>query len=562
MTLLSPLQLLPERLVQDIVRYVTSTSRLQFEGINHNPRDCGELLLPLLCVCHNFREVVYSHFCRQYRLDQVDKQKSGFSTWPKGPRRIEDLGNNALGLTRELVIYLDLHSVYTGKALEELVRHLSDDPMFPRVRRLTFIMSWLADERQVDSAETSMEDNIGAFVQRVRQIAPSVNLIDVQPGVDSVGVQRVAHFFGNVISQLSQLTRRISFFSVATRIPMELPVDTVHDLVHFNYYTLDDNIDNHVRAMQVARQSAATLQYLRFNANTRTGLSNLFWDSDSGSYFNYPCLLSLVLGIWTFSPVLLPPVARGVVLFPRLSDLKMTNTYPFSDDLPFRGNVATLRYLHIVATREVCDILRQYEVFSSTSHSELKRVEIESPTDGIPSHFESREAYMRFALGIGPGALVRSIRGISTGEDLSPALSLLTSHSCIQLLDFPDTPLMLWDIEFLTRSLPLLSNLGCLSTGLGLMMEDIALDEYAEFMHSLSSPSRENFRCWRLANVVRGDLQETVECVLSVALFCPNFDYAAVSSLIRKEFMKLMEETIQSDGFKQHAPRLRRLLFD
>ncbi|KAJ2103009.1 hypothetical protein GGI09_000900 [Coemansia sp. S100] len=423
MTLLSPLQLLPERLVQDIVRYVTSTSRLQFEGINHNPRDCGELLLPLLCVCHNFREVVYSYFCRQYRLDQVDKQKSGFPTWPKGPRRIEDLGNNAFGLTRELVIYLDLHSVYTGKALEELVRHSSDDPVFPRVRKMTFIMSWLADARQADSAETSMEDNIGAFVQRVKQSAPSVNFIDVQPGVDSVGVQQhAARFFGNVISQLSQLTRRISFLSVVTQMPMELPVDTIHDLVHFSYYT-SDIIENHVRAMRVARQSAATLQYLRFTANARTGLSDLFWDSDGGRYFNYPCLLSLVLDIWTLSPVLLPPVARGVVLFPRLLDLRMTYMYPFSDDLPFRGNVATLRYLHIVATREVCDILRRYEVFSSTSHSELKRVEIESPTGGIPSHFESREAYMQFALGIGPGALMRSIRGISSGEDLSPALS-------------------------------------------------------------------------------------------------------------------------------------------
>ncbi|KAJ2103010.1 hypothetical protein GGI09_000901 [Coemansia sp. S100] len=121
---------------------------------------------------------------------------------------------------------------------------------------------------------------------------------------------------------------------------------------------------------------------------------------------------------------------------------------------------------------------------------------------------------------------------------------------------------MLWDIEFLTRSLPLLSNLGCRSTGLGLMMEDIALDDYAEFMRSLSSPSRENFRYWRLANVRRGDLLETVECVLSVALFCPNFIYAAVSSSICKEFMELMEETIQSDGFKQHAPQLRRLLLD
>ncbi|KAJ2055305.1 hypothetical protein GGI17_006684, partial [Coemansia sp. S146] len=470
----------------------------------------------------------------------------------------------------ELVIYLDLYSVYSGEALEMLLRHSSEDLVFPRVRKMTFIMPWLADEgrelllrQQADSVAMGVEDKISAFVQRVEQIAPLANVFNVQPGVISAGVQQhVARFFGNVISRLFQLSKRVSYLSAAPQIPMELPADTIHDLVHFSYHSNYNTAANHVRAMQVARQSAPTLRDLRFSANAENGLSDLFWDSDGGNYINYPRLLSLVLDIWTLSPALLPPVSRGVVLFPRLLDLKMTYTYPFSDDLPFRGNAATLRSLCIVASREVCDILRRYEVFSSTSHRELKRVEIEGSTDTVANYFESSEAYMQFTLSIGPGASVRNVRGIPSGEDLSPALSLLTSHSCIQLLDLPDIPLMLWDIEFLTRSLPLLSDLGCLSTGLGLMTEDIALDDYAAFMHSLSSPSRERFRCWRLAQVVSGDLQETVECVLSVAMFCPNFTYAAVSNPIRKEFMALMEEAIESDGFKHHAPQLRRLLFD
>ncbi|KAJ2457849.1 hypothetical protein GGI03_005985 [Coemansia sp. RSA 2337] len=51
-------------------------------------------------------------------------------------------------------------------------------------------------------------------------------------------------------------------------------------------------------------------------------------------------------------------------------------------------------------------------------------------------------------------------------------------------------------------------------------------------------------------------------CILLLALACPNFDYAAIDTVHRERFMKVMQEKIDGPGFSQDAPRLRRLLFN
>ncbi|KAJ2029297.1 hypothetical protein IWW57_001776, partial [Coemansia sp. S610] len=453
-------------------------------------------------------------------------------------------------------MHLDLRSVYSGKALDVLLHLPLNGYTFTRVRQITFVCYWAEGEesrsqQQMDSVESRAEDMavVCAFVDAVKRMAPLVDYVIVQTEDLSTGELQLSDLhFGDIVSRLFQLTNRVSYLSIVSRLPMRLLLDDIRDLVHFSYQSNSGVTDDHALAMQVARQSAPTLKYLCFAARMRTSLSDLFQDSGRGSYTSYPCLLSLVLDHWTPLPVLVPPVSRNVVLFPQLQGLSMSTAYPFSDDVPFRGNAATLRVLDVVASRELCVILQRYRVFGPTSHPGLYDVKVEWQDEGTQDYFESSEAYAQFVLSIGPGAAVRTFSGIPSDGDLSSALSLFKSHACIRVLNLPKIPLKLWDVEFLTRSLPLLTDLSCLSTGLGLMTDDIDIDDYAAFMFSLRNPSRERFRCWRLGEVASGRLHETVQCVLSVALMCPNFTYAAVGYFMRKKFMMLMEEAIESDG--------------
>ncbi|KAJ2460815.1 hypothetical protein GGF42_000592 [Coemansia sp. RSA 2424] len=563
MALLAPFQLLPQHVVRIVTRHVANSSRLRFDGIYASFEEDTELLMPLLWVCRNFRAVVYAKYCSKYNI-YLSYEQGGEKppSWPLWPRCLGELDHHTPNSVRELHFVVSIQSISSGEALDRLSHAPFDTCAFPKAGTISCIFDLSLLPPYDAELTTDIEANVCAFVSRVKQIIPSPKDVCVQPSfVDTHMPQASGYHYGSLVTQLFQLASRVSYLAMLDSLPMELQADNICGLVHFSYQSSSIVADDHTQAMHIARRNAPTLQLLCIAAALDGGVSALVQASD-GNYVNYRSLHSLDLNVWRGPPASLPPAARGVVLFPRLVNLSIPANYPFSDDLPFRGNSATLGFLSVLADREVCDILRRYKVFTPTSHPGLLCVEIELPPNSIPHHFESSEACMQFVLSIGPNASRRDIHGISFGEDLSSALSLIKNHTCIHGLSLPDTPLMLWDIEFLTRSLPLLSDLLCKATGLGLMTEDIALDDCAAFMCSLSSPERKRFRCWRLNCVENDDddLFETVQCVLFVALMCPNLTHVAVHKKVSDRFMALMEQTIESGGFKQHSPRLRCLL--
>ncbi|KAJ2907945.1 hypothetical protein GGI21_003379, partial [Coemansia aciculifera] len=237
-------------------------------------------------------------------------------------------------------------------------------------------------------------------------------------------------------------------------------------------------------------------------------------------------------------------------LFPSLQHLTIRRDYPFGDDTLFRGNAASLEILHMMPSRDICDILLIHSVFAPTSHPKLRRVKIEELPEDMPSHFESSTAYLQFVLGIGPMAAVREIAGVGDKDWLLPALSLFKGHAYIQVLALPDTRLLFRDVVSLIQSLPLLSDLYCLETGVGAMTDDVDLGELTAY-----------FRCWHLGFRSSSDLKDVAASVLGVALLCPNFSHVALSNCVHDDVMMAMEVAIESDQFVRHAPRLRRLLF-
>ncbi|KAJ2064057.1 hypothetical protein GGI17_001249 [Coemansia sp. S146] len=106
---------------------------------------------------------------------------------------------------------------------------------------------------------------------------------------------------------------------------------------------------------------------------------------------------------------------------------------------------------------------------------------------------------------------------------------------------------MLWEVIHIVKSLPILSDLVCKSTGLGTYFEDIMLDMLPVYVRDIQVPLRERFRCWRLGDVDSDSLEETVTCILVVAMTFPNFSYANLPNSILHEYMELMKETIESD---------------
>ncbi|KAJ2062308.1 hypothetical protein GGI17_002546 [Coemansia sp. S146] len=348
----------------------------------------------------------------------------------------------------------------------------------------------------------NVEANICAFARCTKQTVPIVNEVTLLIPADSeVGTQMVDQGLVVVASHLPQLASRFTFCCYEPFTHIALLPDILHDLVYIKYFFDGHDISNIEQLMQVVRQSAPTLQHLTIGELLNVDVVSFIQDID-GRYVQYPCLLTLDLGL----------------------DLGMCNS-------------ATLEFLHVMPGIWICRVLSSYDVSTATSHPKLRCVKLELSSDSSISHFDEPEDYLQFALSIATDAAVRFIGGLSSGDWFSSGIDLLNDHTCVQVLVFPDSRLDLMTIIHLTMWLPLLSDLHIKAMELGNSAEEAARDDYPVYMRSLYNSASERFWCLRLGHKKGDDLKETAVCVLVLAMVYPNFDYATLPNYVHNEFM-------------------------
>ncbi|KAJ2045864.1 hypothetical protein H4S04_005393 [Coemansia sp. S16] len=154
------------------------------------------------------------------------------------------------------------------------------------------------------------------------------------------------------------------------------------------------------------------------------------------------------------------------------------------------------------------------------------------PPSVLQFNFADDPKIIQFMLDIAPDAAVRKISNWYLDQVPPPVLSLFSRHASIQVLSLPGLRLSLWGAMTLIQSLPLLSDLHAQAPTLDPMPAGVTVRNVVTY----------------------------VKPFLLLALACPNFDYAAAVDYEREKFAKLLEKTIDTAAYKNHAPRLRRLL--
>ncbi|KAJ2878820.1 hypothetical protein H4R27_005632 [Coemansia aciculifera] len=173
------------------------------------------------------------------------------------------LGHPTHHLAKKLEIELDERTVYSGSALEALSCAPFDGCAFPLVRK--FELTLVVEE--LDSVDNAVyidilraEANIRAFVERIKQLAPIVSEIRVQPKElypPNINDQLV----GSLASQLFQLVGRIDYdYQVGITTPIWQHLDTIRNLTHITYTSATSDKS----FLQLVRQNASTLQALNF----------------------------------------------------------------------------------------------------------------------------------------------------------------------------------------------------------------------------------------------------------------------------------------------------------
>ncbi|KAJ2245356.1 hypothetical protein GGI13_005862 [Coemansia sp. RSA 455] len=564
MNTLSAFQILPEHIVKLIVDHVACPGRHRLGGVTMEYDECRTHQIPLLWVCHNFRAFVFTRFCRDHELYFSSRPNEYHVTrrsWPSSLQGLDYYPTNRLAKT--LDITLDVWDIYSGKSLQQMSSAPYDDCAFPQVHTLIFNIRVHAKSVETSDCQISppgSEASVLAFVQRVKEMVPRVNVI-------YVGVRGILYepFNGDdplVVLLVTQLYRIVET-TVITDCNCDLVINP--DLAPIGHLTsiVCGRDEMLCWILPLARLNALTLQTINIRAHHRIDICGLIRDPDSNRYAEYPCLRSLIMQFDEMSALSQKSTFEGAVPFPSLRRLVFYSHYPFGDDVLFRGNRATLEYLNMTLYPEMVTLLKRHNVLTRTSHPKLQYVCTYAFMDNKPRAFDTALSYMKFVLSFASAASVREIPGLTKfGESPMPALSLLGDHANIQSLSMYDIHFLFWDALTFIKSLPLLSDLYALAPTLGEIPQGVAEVDLPEYVRSTYAPLGKRFRCWHITPYTRYDNAELVTFMLLLALVCPNFDYAAVDESYREPFMKEMRSQIAEPRFHCHAPRLNRLLFD
>ncbi|KAJ2862286.1 hypothetical protein GGH94_004371 [Coemansia aciculifera] len=573
-----------------VVNHLVGCTRLLCSGVVPDTEEHKLLLMPLLWVCQNVRTIAAAHF---YRVNTVKLYNNSFdqrSTQYSSSRRLQKFYRFSHRLAREVEISLDKSSVFSGQALEILSRAPFDSDGFQEARKLRlrfYLPHWqkkewhdryakLENKRSRFDTESEYNDwrnkkeqeleeqqlkkapavtfNINALVRRIKQMAPLLREVEVECKRFGMEGATEARFFETLLVQLLRLTPRIVLRTPRDNDPVNLLVRGISNLVH-----IDIELDGIELIAQLARRNAATLQTLSIKTRGH-GLASEFVKNADGDYVSYPRLSVLKLELYPEFERHECPALPSAVPFPNLRLLRLNGYYPFGDDVLFRGNAATLESLVLKTLRQHIAKLVDSRIFTPTSHPKLQYVKIAYTDRYRFGSLESYTEYLLVLLSIAPGAAVRSFPGCISPPDLSFEILLFADYPNIQVLDLPDVLLEIWDAITLIKTLPLLSDLHSRMPMVIPPLPGLLMHELPKYLIATYAPMGLRFRCWHLS-VCSTIVSEAVMRVLLLALICPNFDYCAVPKKQFKEHMDELEKALNLIRFKDHAPRLRRLLF-
>ncbi|KAJ1904659.1 hypothetical protein LPJ71_004778, partial [Coemansia sp. S17] len=460
---------------------------------------------------------------------------------------------------QELEFEVDMLDVCRGAVLEELIRMNLLGVTYPVAHKLSVKVSSLSTKSHRADNVTDpkyFEKVISLFVERLIDMVPMVKKVCVTLASSPDQRPLIADsYLGNFVKQLFRLSDDVSYNVSGTTMSLEYQPTAIRHLVHMDAYGCDKS----QLMMDLARLNAATMEFLTIGFWFLDDISPLFQNAD-GSYVQYPSLHTLMLASNPDITVPLRPVHPGAVPFPALRRLTMCSGY-FGDDTPFRGNADTLELLDLYLSPEAFKVLKTHKIFTPISHQQLRRVKLGQITRREQNLFRTDTEFVRFVTNIGPNAVERVINNSLRAPILQSTVPVLSDHTCIQTLDLPFTKLELWDVLALVKALPLLSNLKSEVPAIGKLPKGVSEERLPAYVRETYSPVGVQFRRWRLVASASVNMDQVVMCILLVALACPNFDYAAVPHQNREVLMAHMKVIIEEDGFRQRAPRLRRLLF-
>ncbi|KAJ2329313.1 hypothetical protein GGI00_003970, partial [Coemansia sp. RSA 2681] len=345
--------------------------------------------------------------------------------------------------------------------------------------------------------------------------------------------------------------------------------DTVGQIPQLSSLSLTSyNVDAFRTALM--HKSAATLLDLNIGICIPKAL---IYDA-KGNAVIYPNLRHLKVFPRDYDRTVQRVLSPGITPFPALTSLRLSLTYPFGDDVFFRGNSSTLEYLKIIIDSETAIMLSTSSAFDRPFRK-LRRVDI-----GESHDFGDLAAIPKANI----KNLLRNLMGAARGVRFSSALYLellvtaaprILGFEHVQDLHFYMAKLSLFDVIRVVGVLPGLTKLVCGINGVGSELGHIPAKDLPDHIVATYG-TKGNSLCELSTDLARGvNIMEAANFAMLLALACPNLSkigsarvapppvyYAKITkSLGRKPFNNFITSEMKAPfSADQAAQRLLTLL--
>ncbi|KAJ2732852.1 hypothetical protein IW152_003508 [Coemansia sp. BCRC 34962] len=244
--------------------------------------------------------------------------------------------------------------------------------------------------------------------------------------------------------------------------------------------------------------------------------------------------------------------------FPALRTLKLDGTYPFDDDVLFRGNSTTLESLSLRLDDKLIDILSRERVFKNKlkvlRNLTIYKLSINNgaPVDSqvnIGNFLNDTMSTVKRLTVSDPKAVTACIEAAEQGSGFQNIEAFRVNYH----------GLTIFEILRVLKAFPALITLESSISVLGPELKNISAMNLPDYIASTYCNAGKNLQVWRMTFFAKSDDAQFIDCLLLLALASPQLRRLEFLSRTVTDYQGRVAEALKSETYSKYAAQLGRL---
>ncbi|KAJ2048564.1 hypothetical protein H4S04_003757 [Coemansia sp. S16] len=561
MTFPSLFQTLPMLVMEKIIEYILERPRNSFDDDIKMYGKEKVFLTPLLSVSELWREAALASICDSCRIGYNGALKAVELKYFALPADFSYSRSRRHNFVKRVVLTAPAWGDMCIHEFSEATAWLQwENPVFPSATTLVLGLqkypTTLTDpSRLFEPSRVTATDLffVSSFTHTLQRMVPSLKSLITPVYAANVMTPGYDLLFNTLFAELCQgSVNSLRIYSKVKRERVTLDSMSISGLTCL---IQQSNLASAPFA-ELAYRNAGTLRDLRIRTGTEANWRTMIYGGTQIPTV-YSSLALFILGIGNIPSDTTWATIDDVKPFPGLSTLEISEEYPFSDDVLFRGNGATLKSLRVSLRAITKNALGRSGVLHRSGVSRMNTVTIGVLSDSISSYLPNDV--------IGPQ--VRRILEMTTTLKLNKdttnsqvynAICTASGTATLQHLELASRSFDFDHIIKIVSALPSLLSLTCWVFEIGSQLESIPQDELPSTLHARHYPLSSSLKLLRLSKAEQTSADLIGLVTILMAIMCPSLSH--VVPLYPFDCGKVITSAMAKPSYQPYIESLRRLI--